>query len=121
MNETLSASVGKGAETWDAGQSTCDYASEKGQVTVTVHHSTAKLDVAAEVAALKAAIPEAKLRDAPGLGVRAFFLDIPGAGTQLHNPCSDSDYLMISVLGFGNPADVAAQTEKLARRALARL
>lgn len=75
----------------------------------------------AEIAGLKASIPESVIRKARGLGKRAFFLDIPGAGTQLYVINGDSDFLMVSVLGFGEAAQVSPAAESLARKALGRL
>ncbi|MGA2434083.1 MAG: hypothetical protein ABSG25_02230 [Bryobacteraceae bacterium] len=121
VDEALGVSVGKGEEHREGGQSTCDYEGRNGEVRVTVRHLAAKLDMPVEIEALKAAIPDSKLREAPGIGTRAFFLDISGAGTQLHVLRGDFDYLMISVLGFGGPEDVSAPAGKLARKALGRL
>jgi hypothetical protein len=55
------------------------------------------------------------------LGGVAFFLDIAGAGTQLHFIRGDRDYLMVSILGFGDAGAVSAAAEEIARAALARL
>jgi hypothetical protein len=56
-----------------------------------------------------------------GLGSTAFFLDIAGAGTQLHVVRDDRDYVMVSILGFGDAAAVSAAAERIVRTALARL
>ena len=101
-------------------ESTCDYSGGAGQVTVSVQRLTAPLNLRAEIESLKAAIPEAAVRPGPSLGAAAFFLDIPGAGTQLHVVRGDCA-VMVSVLGFGEPAQVAAAAEAMARKALGRL
>ena len=44
-----------------------------------------------------------------------------GAGTQLHFIRGDRDYLMVSILGFGDAGAVSAAAEEIARAALARL
>ena len=58
---------------------------------------------------------------APGFGGTAFFLDIAGAGTQLHIVRGDRNYLLVSVLGFGEAARVSRAAERMARKALGRL
>ena len=61
-------------------------------------------------------IEDATPRQGPNLGDHAFFLDIAGAGTQLH-VVRGRDYLLVSVLGFGEgPAVVAGRGENGARR-----
>lgn len=121
VEEALGHFVGLGAPEASPGQSTCDYSADGGQVSVTLAHSREKLDVAMEIEALKANLPQAKMREVTGIGMRAFFLDIPGAGTQLHVVRGQHDYLMVSVLGFGVAEQVSAAAEKMARRALERL
>lgn len=120
VQEALGRSVAKGQESREGPQSTCDYAGGTGQVTVTVQRLTAKLDLRAEISSLQAAIPEGKLREAPGIAPCAFFLDIPGAGTQLYVIRNDADFVLISVLGFGDAAQVSAAAGTLARKALRR-
>jgi len=48
-------------------------------------------------------------------------VDIEGAGTQLPVIRDDRDYVMVSILGFGNAAQVSAAAERLARGARATL
>lgn len=102
-------------------QSTCDYTAGDGEVTVALVHSSDKLDPDAEVSELKKILPKGAVREADGIGVRAFFLDIPSAGAQLHVLRGEHDYLMVSVLGFGSPAQVSDKALRLARKALDRL
>ncbi len=101
-------------------ESSCDYAAGNGQVTVTLQRLAAKLDLPFEMKGLKAVAPKGRVREAAGMGTVAFFLDIPGAGTQLHVLRGERDYVMVSVLGFGEPEEVAAAAEAMARNALAR-
>src|ERR1035441_8754515 len=44
-----------------------------------------------------------------------------GAGTQLHVIRDDGDYVMVSILGFGDAAAVSAAAERVARAALGRI
>jgi hypothetical protein len=121
VSQALGMSVGKGEEQTAPLASTCDYAGRSGQVSITVQKLTARLDMDVEIASLRAAIPESKVRWKPGLGTRAFFLDIAGAGTQLHVIRGDQMHVMISVLGFGEAEQVSMAAERLARQALERL
>jgi len=118
--EALGRAVGKGKEQTNAVESSCDYAAGEGQVTVTIRRSAAKLNIPAQIADLKAAVPEGHIRELSGIGKQAFFMDLAGAGTQLHVIRGDNDYVLVSVLGFGEPEDVAQAAEKIARKVLDR-
>ena len=115
----LGRSVGKPEEETTPASSTCDYAAERGRVTVTRQRLEREPDLAAEVAALLREIEGASVRPAAAFGAKAFFLDIAGGGTQLH-VIRGRDYLMVSVLGFGDAAHVSAAVEQMARTALSR-
>ena len=116
----LGRAVGKGSPDTASAASTCDYARDRGQVTISIQHLDAPLDLPAEFAALQREIEDATPRQGPHLGDHAFFLDIAGAGTQLH-VIRGRDYLLISVLGFGEGAAVSQAAEKMARAALGRM
>jgi hypothetical protein len=113
----LGRRVNGGAES-DSG-ATCDYAAGRGIVTVTVQRLREEVDFAAEIGSVRAALPGARIRPAAGLGTRAVFIELPGAGTQLHVVRQREVYVMISVLGFGEASEVSGAAESLARRALA--
>lgn len=120
VTEALGRPVGEAAEQIAGAESTCDYATRHGLVTVVIERVEAMPDARKEIESLKVVVPEGTVREAAGMGARAFFLDIPGAGTQLHI-LREHECLLISVLGFGEPSDVAAAAEKIARKALSRL
>jgi hypothetical protein len=119
--KALGLSVERGEAEEQESVSTCSYSRQHGLVSVTLQRLQKKLNLAVEIAALKASIPDSTIREANGLGERAFFLDMPGAGTQLYVIHGDSDFLMVSVLGFGEPSSVSPAAESLARKALGRL
>jgi hypothetical protein len=121
IEEALGHSVANGKESRTDTGSVCDYVGAGGEVTVLLQHARAKLDVPEEIRNLKESFPNAIMREAPGIGKRAVFLDMPDIGTQLHVIRGDYDYLMISVLGFGDATRVAPAVEKIARKALDRL
>jgi len=119
--QAMGFAIGNGEEQAEDATSTCSYAKHQGMVSVMVQRLQKKMNIEAEVAALRTSIPDSAVREATGLGKRAFFLDIPGAGTQLYVIKGDSDFLMVSVLGFGEAARVSPAAEALARKALGRL
>jgi hypothetical protein len=121
LEHALGRRFGRGQEESHSAESTCDYGAGNGQVSITIQRLNAKVDIAAEIESLKANIPESTVRIIPDLGSAAFFLDIAGAGTQLHALLNDRDYVMISILGFGDAAAVSAAAERLARAALGRI
>ncbi|MEO8593613.1 MAG: hypothetical protein ABI759_09840 [Candidatus Solibacter sp.] len=121
VERALRRSVGRGQEETHAAESVCDYRAGTGLVSVTIQHLRQKLDLAAEIASLTRNIEGATVRMAEGLGATAFYLDIEGAGTQLHVVRDDGEYVMLSVLGFGDAAQVSPAAERLVRIALGRL
>jgi hypothetical protein len=121
LEPALGRRFGRGQEESHAAESTCDYGAGNGRVSITIHRLNAKVDIAAEIESLKTNIPDATVRLISGLGSAAFFLDIAGAGTQLHALRDDRDYVMVSILGFGDAAAVSAAAERLARTALGRI
>ncbi len=121
LERALGRRFWRGQEETRGAESTCDYGAGNGQVSITIQRLNAKLDIPAEIASLKQSIPESTVRMASGFGNAAFFLDIEGAGTQLHVIRDDRDYVMVSILGFGDAAAVSAAAERVARAALGRL
>jgi hypothetical protein len=115
----LGRSTSMTEEETSAHASTCDYTSDRGRVTITLQRLEREPDLAAEIAALKREIEGATARPAAAFGPRAFFLDIPHGGTQLH-VIRGRDYLLVSVLGFGEAPQVSPAVEKMARAALSR-
>ena len=119
VQAALGRRVGKPEEQNSEAVSTCDYATDRGRVTVTLQRLDRDPDIASEIAALQLEIEGASARPAPNFGPQAFYLDIAGAGTKLHI-VRGRDYLLISVLGFGEAPSVVAAVERMARAALAR-
>ncbi len=117
--DALGRTVNEGAETTAGAESSCDYATAHGLVSLVIERVGGMPDIRNEMDSMKKLVPEASFRMAEGIGPRAFFVDIPGAGTQLHI-LGEHECLLVSVLGFGEPAEVAAVAEKLARKALSR-
>jgi hypothetical protein len=120
LEHALGRRFGRGQEESHGAESTCDYGAGNGQVSITIQRLTARVDIAAEIESLKASIPESTVRMISGFGSTAFYLDIAGAGTQLHVIRDDRDYVMVSILGFGDATAVSAAAERLARAAFGR-
>ena len=121
LERALGLKFGRGTEETRGTDSTCDYGAGNGQVSITIQRLPAKPDLPAEIAALQRTIEGASVRGATGIGTAAFYLDVENAGTQLHVIRGERDYVMVSVLGFGNAEQVSAAAEQLARAALGRL
>jgi hypothetical protein len=120
VEEAIGRHVADGKEESERRTSNCDYSAKGGLISITIQKLAAKPDLDAEIAALKKEIPEGVVREAPGIP-HAFYLDLPDAGTQLHIVNESNQYLMISVLGFGDPSQVSATALQLARKAMRRL
>jgi hypothetical protein len=98
----------------------CDYQAEGGQVTIRLEHSTAPLDPKIEFTALKKTFPGSRAKELAGMGAPAMLLDLPDAGTQVFVIDGEHRYLLVSILGFGDPARVSKAAERLAREAFKR-
>ena len=94
-------------------ESTCEFTSAGGLVVISIQRLPAGLNLDEQIAAVGAAIPDAVLRRVADLGVMAFFLDIPGTGTQLHVINADRRYLLVSVFGYGVGAGPAAMARRI--------
>ena len=116
IEEALGHPLSNGKEQKSDSGSLCQYEGNGGQVTILLQHASDKLDIPEEIHNLQTTFPNATIREAPGLGKRAVFLDMPDIGTQLHVIRGDFDYLMVSVLGFGDAQHVGPAAEKIARQ-----
>jgi hypothetical protein len=120
VEQALGTRAGQGQPQRSGAESACDYAAGRGLVTISIQRLRAEPDLRAEMESLRAAIPEGTIREAPGMGGRAFFVDIAGAGTQLH--VIRGEYaVLVSVLGLGEPAQVSDAAMAIARQAVGRL
>jgi len=121
LESALGRRFGRGTEESRGPESTCDYAAGNGMVTVSIQRLRQKIDLAAEVAGLTKEIQGATVRLVENVEGTALYVDIGGAGTQLHVVRADGEYVMVSVLGFGDAAHVSEAVERLVRVALGRL
>jgi hypothetical protein len=121
LERALGRPFALGQEESHGTESTCDYGAGSGRVSITIHRLSAKLDIPAEIESLKRNVEDSSVRLVTGVGSMAFYLDIAGAGTQLHVVRGDRDYLMVSILGFGEAQAVSVAAEQVARAALGRM
>lgn len=121
LERALGRRFGRGQEESRGTESTCDYGAGNGQVSITIQRLSTKVDIGVELESLKRSIPDSSVRVISGLAGTAFFLDIAGAGTQLHAIRGDRDYVLVSILGFGDAAAVSGAAERIARTALGRI
>lgn len=120
VEESIGRPVNEGNEETQGPASTCDYESKAGLVSITMQRLTAKPNLHAEIAALREQFPDSAVREAPGFA-EAFYLDLPGAGTQLHVVNGSTGHLMVSILGFGEAPQVSGAAARIARKAIGRL
>ena len=91
-----------GVEEYSKTGSTCSYESGPAVVTISTQQLEAELDLKAELRNLTEAIPGSTIREVKGIAERAYAMEIPGAGTQLHVLPAARVYVLISVLGVGD-------------------
>lgn len=120
VEQAIGRRVNDGNEEKEGPASTCDYAAKGGLVSISIQRLAAKPNLEAEIAALRKGMPGSTVRDAAGFP-GAFYLDLPGAGTQLHILNGDRDHLMVSILGFGEAPQVSSAAARIARAAIKRL
>ncbi len=96
----------------------CEYMGDGGRVTIRYGRSREALDARSEFAALRKAFPEARARDLSGVSAPGIVLDMEDSGTQVFAVAGEHEYLMVSILGFGEARRVSELAERLARGAL---
>lgn len=74
--------------------------SDDVEVSISVQHLTQSIDIPGELQNLGQSMPDSKLWEVQGVEGRAFALDIPGNGLQLHVLPDRRDYLLVSVQGL---------------------
>lgn len=74
--------------------------SDDVEVSISVQHLMQSIDIPADLRNLEQSTPDSKLWEVKGMAGRAFALDIPGNGLQLHVFPDAGDYLLVSVQGL---------------------
>lgn len=121
VQQALGRPVTMGLDRSEGGGSICEFQAGEALMTLSIQRLGTKLNIAREIASLKQALPGSTVRPVEGIGAVAYLLDLGAAGAQLHAVRDGTEYLLISILGFGDSSLVSGSTETLARRALARV
>jgi hypothetical protein len=108
----------RGGEETGGGSSTCDYKAAGAQVSVTMQRLGAAPDLAQEKRSLLAEFPGSTIRETTLPDSEAFFVDMPDTGTLLYVLRGGRDYVMVAILGCGDPESVSPAALRLARTAL---
>ena len=118
----LDVPVGAGVVRLDGGSVTgCRFAGKNGAaVTVLVRRCTRRGWAEEQAARMKRGAGEGNYREVPGVGERAFLLDLHQAGAAL---CvfDGGRYVQISAVRMGDSSRVSPGIEKLARKVLERM
>ena len=118
VQAALGSAVGKGAEEYGKHHTTCDYAGRNGLVTITIHRLPEPVSLQAQQQDLRSAFPNAEFKTTSIGDAKGFFMHLPKAGTQLHLLCAPNQYVLISILGFGEAHHVANAAESMARKVI---
>ncbi len=98
----------------------CAYENPKGsKVEIVISRSRGKRDLSTLVVEAQKALPQAKVRELPGLGEKALLVTDAKGGTIL-SVYRGGDSLVVSVYGIGNSAKAEAAVEKIAQKAFSR-
>ncbi len=121
VRRALGVEIAQGMEERKGAESSCTFQGEGGQVVLTVLRSDRPLGLAEGLDALRSALPAAKVAVAPLGKGSALMVDLGAEGVQWHVVQRERQYLMVSVLGFGDAAEMAPRAAQIALIALGRL
>ena|SRR5271157_3135060 len=98
----------------------CAFKSPKGEVvSIFLSRSADKRDLSQLVDQAKKAVPDASVREVPGLGEKAILVDL-SSGESLLSVYRAGDSFVVSISKTGDRAKQDAAAEKIARRAFKR-
>jgi len=121
IEQAIGTAIGNGVPHQARKDAVCAYANSKGnKVNIFMSRSLDKRNLNTLVAEAKMAMPQAKVREFPGLGDKALMVEHPNGGTML-SVYRGGDVLVVSVYGIANSAKAEAAVEKIARKAFKRL
>jgi hypothetical protein len=120
IEQAIGTTIGNGVAGKAGKDDVCAFANSKGtKVNIVISRSHAKRDLTNLVDEAKKALPNAKVREFPGLGEKALLVEIPKGDTML-SVYRGGDALVVSVNGIGEGAKAHAVVEKIARKAFSR-
>jgi hypothetical protein len=120
IEQAIGTGIGPGALGRTGKAEACTYLNPKGiKLNIYVSRSQDKRNLGSLVDEAKKALPQAKVREFPGLGEKALLVEYPNGGTML-SVYRGGDALVVSVYGIANEAKAEAAVEKIARIAFKR-
>jgi hypothetical protein len=120
IKQIIGRAIGDGVPRKKDDMDVCTFTTPKGeQVNIFVTRSPAKRDLSKAVDQAKGAMPDATVREVPGLGDKALLVELPVHGTLL-SVYRAGDTLVVSVLVADDRAKADAAVEKIARKAFKR-
>lgn len=102
-------------------QDRCDYEIDGGKVTIRMERTPSKLVPSREFEELRKAFPEARAQEFMLGNAPSMLLELPSTGAQVFAIPSSNQYILVSILGFGDSARVSAAARRLTLGALERL
>jgi hypothetical protein len=120
IEQAIGIALGKGMPQAAGEADVCAYENPKGnKVKIVISRSRGKRDLSTLAAAARKALPNATVRELPGLGEKALLVEYPKGGTML-SVYRGGDALVVSLYGIANGAKADAAVEKIARKAFSR-
>ena len=98
----------------------CTYENPKGnKVNIFIARAQGKRDLSTLLVEAQKALPQAKVRELPGIGEKALLVTDPKGGTIL-SVYRGGDSLVVSVYGISNNAKAETAVEKISKKAFSR-
>jgi hypothetical protein len=92
----------------------CDYQVDGGQITIRSEHSDTILEPKREFSGLRESFPEANIREFSLNDSPAMLLELPHTGVQVFVIPTSRQYVMVSILGFGESPRISEAARRLA-------
>jgi hypothetical protein len=102
-------------------QDRCDYEIDGAKISIRAERTPAKLVPTREFEELRKAFPEARAQEFMLGKAPSMLLELPATGAQVFAIPSSNQYILVSILGFGDSAHVSDAARRLTQGALERL
>jgi hypothetical protein len=120
IEQAIGTTIGNGVPHKAGQNNDCVFENSKGnKVVIIMNRSLEKRNLKTLVAEAQKALPQAKVREFPGIGDKALLVEYPDGRTML-SVYRGGDVLVVSVYGIANRARADAVVEKIARKAFSR-
>ncbi len=121
VEEALERRVWLGQWTVRTSPDRCEYEVDGGKVTIRTERTPSKLVPSREFDELRKAFPEARAQEFLLGNTPSMLLELPSAGAQVFAIPSSNQYVLVSILGFGDNEQVSTAARRIAQGALERL